>query len=55
MSGAVRKNLEQLKSSIKKNLPRVQRKVYAMGGNPDRAVVISIAKYHAALDKLAKE
>lgn len=55
MSGAVRKNLKELNVSIKKNLPKVKAKVYAMGGKPDRAVIVSIAKYHKALNKLAQE
>ena len=55
MSRAVRRNLEELTSSIKRNLPKVKGKVCAMGGKPDRAVTISIAKYHKALNKLAQE
>lgn len=55
MSGAVRKNLDELIISVRKNLPKVKGRVYAMGGKPDKAVVISIAKYHKALNKLAHE
>lgn len=55
MSGAVRRNLDELIMSVKKNLPKVKGKVYAMGGKPDKAVVISIAKYQKALNKLAQE
>ena len=54
-SRAVRRNLDELVASVKKNLPKVKGKVYAMGGKPDRAVVVSIAKYHKALNKLAQE
>lgn len=55
MSGVIRKNLEELITSIKKNFPKVQGKVSAMGGRPNRAIVISTAKYYKALDKLAQE
>ena len=50
------KNLCELTRSIEENTPRVKDSMTKSGRrDPDSAVVSSAAKYHEALEKLAKE
>lgn len=50
------KNLCELTRSIEENTPRVKDSMTKLGRrDPDSAVVSSAAKYHEALEKLAKE
>ncbi len=55
MSEAVKKNLQELRMSINKNLATVQKTVYSGGSKASQAPVISAAKYYSALSRLAKE
>ena len=56
MSEKLLKNLCELSRSIEENTPRVKDSMTKSGRrDPDSAVVSSAAKYHEALEKLAKE
>ncbi|MGH9774460.1 MAG: hypothetical protein ACRD50_05870 [Candidatus Acidiferrales bacterium] len=52
MSKEVRRALGALSVSIEKNLPRINRKLSMAGVSPN-PLVLSAAKYYAALNKLA--
>lgn len=50
------KDLEELAASIKQNAPKVEKAIAASSGHhPDDAVVVSVSKYHSALERLAQE
>lgn len=51
----LRDNLKELEQSIKRNASAVKQQLSQSGAKPGEAVVISAAKYHEALDRLAKE
>lgn len=55
MSKQGRRALEALKTSIRQNRGRVERKLRRSGIKPDIAVVYSAAKYYSALKRLANE
>lgn len=55
MSKQALKALQDLKLSIKRNTPIVERKLKQSGREPDPAVVYSTAKYYKTLNRLAKE
>jgi hypothetical protein len=55
MSNKVRQNLDELTRNIQDNAHCVEKKLSTSGTRPDRAVVISAAKYHDALERLSKE
>lgn len=55
MSNQVKRALAKLSESMNENLPRVKRKLSEAGASSDNALVYSIAKYYAALNKLAEE
>lgn len=52
---AMRIRLVELAEAIEKNTPEVERRMVAAGIEPDAAVVFTVSKYLAALDKLAVE
>ncbi len=49
------KRVIALNRNVKKNLPRISRKLSKAGIKVDRALLVSAAKYYEALEKLAKE
>lgn len=55
MTAAEKKTLRKIEASIRRNKPRVRRKLARTGRKPDRAIVFAVAKYYEALEKLAKE
>ena len=56
MSKKLLDNLQELAESIQRNAPEVHEKIASDSGTPpDEAVVISASKYHAALERLARE
>ena len=55
MSDKLINNLRELSDSIDQNSACVETKLSSDGGSPDRAVVVSAAKYHQALERLADE
>lgn len=55
MSEKLIRNLHELSDSIRQNSARVEDKLSSQGGKPDPAIVTSAAKYHKALELLAKE
>jgi hypothetical protein len=55
MSTTVRENLNRLASSIQNNYKRVENQVLASVREPNKSIVVSIAKYKEVLDKLSKE
>lgn len=57
MSQQIRRALEQLSDSIDRNLPQVKAKLRKAGISADKptALVYSVAKYYAALNRLADE
>jgi hypothetical protein len=55
MSTVVRNNLQKLASSIRANYKHVDSRVCSPARKPNRGIVVSIAKYKEALDKLSKE
>ncbi len=54
MSKHILDNLKELEQSIKQNTAAIEQRLSQAGGKPKEAVIISAAKYHEALDKLAK-
>ncbi len=54
MSKHLRDSLKELEQSIKRNASAVEQKLSQTGGKPQKPIVISIAKYHEALERLAK-
>lgn len=55
MSRANRIALLELRKIVRKNTPRVERKLRAAGVSPDPAIVFSTAQYYDTLKKLAKK
>ncbi len=55
MTATVKQNLEALNQSIKANTPIVKQQLSKSGATPDPAIVFSVAKYYATIEKLAKE
>lgn len=55
MSKQQRRALQNLKESIRRNAPIVERKITQAGTKPDPALVYAAAKYYPALKRLAKE
>jgi len=55
MSDKLIRNLNELSDSIRRNSARVENKLSSNGGEADPAIVTSAAKYHEALELLAKE
>ncbi len=55
MTATVKQNLEALDRSIRANTPTVQEQLSKSGATPDSAVVFSVSKYYATIEKLAKE
>jgi hypothetical protein len=55
MSERVIKSLRELMDNIEQNSASVESKLAINGSKPDSAIVMSAAKYHKALEMLAKE
>lgn len=55
MSNQIQRALAKLSESMNENLPRVKEKLSAAGVSSNNALVYSVAKYYAALNKLAEE
>lgn len=55
MSEKLLRNLHELSDSIRQNSARVEDKLSSQGSKADPAIVTSAAKYHKALELLAKE
>jgi hypothetical protein len=55
VTATTKENLEALNQNIKVNTRLVQEQLSKSGATPDPAVVFSVAKYHATIEKLAKE
>jgi len=55
MSNQIKRALVKLSESMSENLPRVKQKLSEAGASSDNALVYSVAKYYAALNKLAEE
>jgi hypothetical protein len=55
MSEKMMRDLRELIQSVHDNSPKVERKLSSTGEKPDPAIVTSAAKYHKALELLAKE
>lgn len=55
MTKLIEKNLQEHASNIQTNLKSVEERVPASVGKANKGIVISIAKYKEALDKLSKE
>jgi hypothetical protein len=47
--------LKALAASVRKNKPRIEKKLRKAGLKADRAVVFSVAMYYDCLNRLAKE
>lgn len=50
-----KKKIIALSRNIKRNTPRISKKLATAGTKVDKAILISAAKYYEALEKLAKE
>jgi hypothetical protein len=46
--------LKVLAANVRKNTPRIEKKLRKAGIKPDPALVFTAAKYYEALDRLAK-
>ena len=55
MSNQMMRALAKLSESMSENLPHVKRKLSDAGASSNNALVYSVAKYYAALNKLAEE
>jgi hypothetical protein len=55
MSNQIKRALAKLSESMSENLPQVKQKLSKAGASSDNALVYSVAKYYAALNKLAEE
>jgi hypothetical protein len=55
MTVLMKKQLRTTNQNIKKNTPRVAKKLAQRGVRADEAIIASVAKYYEALNKLAKE
>jgi hypothetical protein len=55
MSERAMNNLRELMDNIEQNSASIERKLSMNGSKPDSAIVMSAAKYHKALEMLAKE
>jgi hypothetical protein len=55
MTVQVKQIIRKFDENIRKNSPRIDRKLSKAGVRVERAVIVSAAKYYDALNKLAKE
>ncbi len=55
MSKEIRRALKTLSVSMNRNVARINRKLKKAGVSSKDPLVFSLAKYYAALDKLAQE
>ena len=55
MSKEQMRALKELAASVRKNTPRLEKKLRKAGLKADPALVFSVAMYYDCLDRLAKE
>jgi hypothetical protein len=55
MSKEQMRALKALAASVRRNRPRIEKKLRKSGLKADRAVVFSVAMYYDCLNRLAKE
>jgi len=55
MTEKVQEAVRELKESIRENTARVEKRLADVGRPADPAIVYSVAKYYATLEKLADE
>ncbi|MBI2819777.1 MAG: hypothetical protein HYX73_07345 [Acidobacteria bacterium] len=55
MTAQMKKRLRIMNRNIKKNAPRISKKLAKIGVHVDEPIIVSSAKYYDALKKLAKE
>ena len=55
MTLQVKRILKTFDKNVRKNSPRIARKLAKAGVKVERPVIVSAAKYYDALNKLAKE
>lgn len=55
MTATIKQNVQALERNIRANTATVKEQLTKSGATPDNAVVFAVAKYHATIEKLAKE
>ena len=55
MSKEQMRALRELAASVRKNTPRIEKKLRKAGMKADRVLVFSVAMYYDCLNRLAKE